>query len=220
MLRSTDDGKVFLRDGRCLARLMRRQRRRAVAPPITVTASSEFNTNFAVTNLFDATVTNADVGITLYGNPDGQWAGVGADPFNVFMDFGSTLIDMDGLAYSQRLGGNPALDKVGRIDLWFSNSDFGGVIPVHAGQRQHTHHEHHDHGIDSVFIRRTMNSTADMSLRGSSPRLAAVEISAAANSVCRRTRLGHLLPELTVNRDYRKVSRLSNDTSSRHLHCL
>src|SRR6476646_8544686 len=101
-----------------------------VAPPITVTASSQFSPTYAVTNLFDATVTNANVGVTPYGNPDGQWAGVGAGPFNVFMDLGSTVLGIDGFAYSQRLGANPALDKVGRVDFWIGNSDFGGVIPA------------------------------------------------------------------------------------------
>jgi hypothetical protein len=100
-----------------------------VAPPVSVTASSEFAAEFAVSNLFDATVASADIDLTPYGQGDGQWAGVGVGPFDVFMDFGSTVSDIDGLGYSQRLGGNPVLDKVGRIDLWFSNSDFGGAIP-------------------------------------------------------------------------------------------
>lgn len=98
--------------------------------PIAVTASSEFAAQYAVTNLFDATVTNADVGNTLYGNPDGQWAGVGAGPFNVFMDFGSSLTGVDGFAYSQRLGATPTTDKVGKVDLWFSNTNFDGVLPA------------------------------------------------------------------------------------------
>ncbi len=98
--------------------------------PVSATASSEFNANFGVVNLFDGTVTNSDIGATSYGQGDAQWAGQGVGPFNVFMDYGTELTGVDGLVYSQRLGGNPALDKVGRIDLWFSNTDFGGVIPA------------------------------------------------------------------------------------------
>ncbi|WP_442482122.1 PEP-CTERM sorting domain-containing protein [Aeoliella sp. SH292] len=98
--------------------------------PTTITATSEFNGDYTVTNLFDEVVTDANIGVTQYGAGGGtQWAGVGTGPFNVFMDYGSPLTGVDGFVYSQRLGGNPALDKVGRIDFWFSNTDFGGVIP-------------------------------------------------------------------------------------------
>jgi hypothetical protein len=50
------------------------------------------------------------------------------------MDFGSA-ISANGIAYSQRAGafaGNN--DKVGKIDLWFSNADFGGVLPATPAQ--------------------------------------------------------------------------------------
>jgi hypothetical protein len=103
-----------------------------VAPPVSVTASSEFAAGFVVTNMFDATVNENNLDVTPYGQGDGQWAGMGVGPFDVFMDFGSLIAGIDGLAYSQRLGADPVLDKVGRIDLWFSTSDFGGVIPGSA----------------------------------------------------------------------------------------
>lgn len=98
-------------------------------PPVTVTASSQYNADYAVTKLFDETVTDADVGNTVYGGGSTQWAGFGAGPFDIFMDYGSVLNGVDGLAYSQRQGSNPDLDKVGRIDLWFSNTDFNQTIP-------------------------------------------------------------------------------------------
>ena len=130
MLRSTTTAKCFIAMIAIWLGLMSRSRPTSSHPRLPSRHHPQFMPNFAVTNLFDATVTNADVGVTLYGNPDGQWAGVGAGPFNVFMDLGSTVLGIDGFAYSQRLGGNPALDKVGRIDFWISNSDFGGVIPA------------------------------------------------------------------------------------------
>lgn len=98
--------------------------------PTSVTASSEYAAEYAVSNLFDAAVTDADVGSTFFGNPDGQWAGVGIGPFNVFMEFATPLSGVDGFAYSQRLGANPILDKVGQIDFWFSDTSFGGVLPA------------------------------------------------------------------------------------------
>lgn len=73
-----------------------------IAPPVTVTASSEFSGDFAVTMLFDAPVTNADIGATPFG-VEGQYAGNGLGPHSVYMDFGAD-ISTGGFAFSQRIG--------------------------------------------------------------------------------------------------------------------
>ena len=41
------------------------------------------------------------------------------------MDYGSS-VTADGFVYSQRLGGNPATDKVTEIKFYFSNADLAG----------------------------------------------------------------------------------------------
>jgi hypothetical protein len=105
----------------------------AIIPaPSSVSATSEFGGPFVAASLFDATVSDADVGTTVYGVTDNQWAGVGPGPHQVYMDFG-TPVTANGMAYAQRagaIGGNN--DKVGKIELWFSNSDFGGTLPASA----------------------------------------------------------------------------------------
>ena len=107
----------------------------AIIPaPSGFSATSEFGGPFVAASLFDATVSDADVGVTVYGVSDNQWAGVGPGPHQVYMDFGSP-VTANGLAYAQRagaIGGNN--DKVGKIELWFSNSDFGGTLPASAAR--------------------------------------------------------------------------------------
>jgi hypothetical protein len=107
----------------------------AILPtPISSSASSEFGGPYVAGALFDGTVADADLGVTVYGVSDNQWAGVGPGPHNLFMDYGAT-ISASGLAYAQRagaFGGNN--DKVGKIELWFSNSDFGSVLPATPAQ--------------------------------------------------------------------------------------
>ncbi|XAM00104.1 PEP-CTERM sorting domain-containing protein [Phycisphaeraceae bacterium D3-23] len=97
--------------------------------PVSSTASSEFSGAFVGTNLFDASVSDSDIGVTAYGTADGQWAGSGVGPHTIFMDYGSS-ITATGVAYAQRAGDDPLLDKVSTIEFWFSNTDFGGVTPV------------------------------------------------------------------------------------------
>jgi hypothetical protein len=87
----------------------------------------EFSPDFAANKLFDATVTEADLNTTTYG-AEGQWAGPGAGPHAIFMDFGQ-IISTDGVAYAQRLGDDPLADKVGTIEFWFSDTTFGGTLP-------------------------------------------------------------------------------------------
>lgn len=103
----------------------------AILPaPSGRSATSEFGGAFVAESLFDGTVSDADVGATVYGVTDNQWAGVGPGPHQIYMDFGAS-VTASGLAYAQRagaIGGNN--DKVGKIELWFSNSDFGGSLPA------------------------------------------------------------------------------------------
>ena len=103
----------------------------AIIPaPSSFSATSEFGGPFVAASLFDATVSDADVGTTVYGVSDNQWAGVGPGPHQVYMDFGYASHGQR-VGISQRagaFGGNN--DKVGKIELWFSNSDFGGVLPA------------------------------------------------------------------------------------------
>jgi hypothetical protein len=101
-----------------------------IGPPVSVTGPT-FGDPYTVDKLFDSVVTAADINITAYGGINGQWAGPGAGPHTLFMDFGSS-ITASGLAYSQRLGNDPVADKVGTVEFWFSDSDFLGVTPGDA----------------------------------------------------------------------------------------
>ena len=67
----------------------------------------------------------------LMGGPFLQYAGLGADPKVVFMDYGSS-VTANWFAYSQRSGADPTADRVGTFEFWFSNTDFGGVLPATA----------------------------------------------------------------------------------------
>lgn len=58
----------------------------------------------------------------------GEMPGV-TDSAVVFMDYG-TSVTANWFAYAQRTGGNPVADKVGKFEFWFSNADFGGVVPA------------------------------------------------------------------------------------------
>ncbi len=95
--------------------------------PDSVTGPT-FGAPFTVDQLFNATVTGADIDSAVFGG-EGQWAGPGAGPHEIFMDYG-TSVTASGVAYSQRLGDDPAADKVGTIEFWFSDTDFSGVFPV------------------------------------------------------------------------------------------
>lgn len=95
-----------------------------------VVTGPTFGVPFTVDQLFNATVSDSDIDSTVFG-AEGQWAGPGAGPHEIFMDYGSS-ITASGVAYSQRLGDDPAADKVGTIEFWFSDTDFAGVFPVSA----------------------------------------------------------------------------------------
>lgn len=64
----------------------------------------------------------------LQGGPYAQYAGLGPEPKTVFFDYGSS-VSANWFAYAQRSGGDPTADRVGMFEFWFSNTDFGGVVP-------------------------------------------------------------------------------------------
>lgn len=101
-----------------------------IAPPVA-SSGPQYNGDYSVAKLFDASVSDSDVGVTSYGNPDGQWAGPGEGPHEVFMDFGAS-ISTSAIAYAQRSGDLADADKIGTVDLWFSDTDFAGVFPADA----------------------------------------------------------------------------------------
>lgn len=109
-----------------------------VAPPANpttdVTANSEFSGAFTAANMFtDAALTVADLGVKTYTDADAQYAGVGVGPMHVFIDNGAT-INANWIAFAQRSGAIPTADRIGTMDFWFSNTSFGGVLPVTAPQ--------------------------------------------------------------------------------------
>ena len=100
--------------------------------PTAATANSEFGGTFVVGALFQDTVTAADIGVKQYTpQTTVDYAGVGPDPKNIFLDFGNS-ISANYLAFAQRLGGDFLADKVGQIDVWFSNTDFANTLPATA----------------------------------------------------------------------------------------
>ena len=99
-----------------------------IDPPSGGTTGGSFP-GFPPSNLFDGSVAATDIGVTSYGSTDGQFAGNGEGPHDIFMDYGSSITAV-GVAYSQRAGDDPLADKVGLIEFWFSDTDFGAVIPA------------------------------------------------------------------------------------------
>lgn len=93
-----------------------------------ITSSSDFSGDFAVANLLDAMVTQADVGTAFAAGGANQWAGSGVGPHVIQMIF-DTSITTDGFVYSQRLGDIPTTDKATSISFWFNDTDLGTVVP-------------------------------------------------------------------------------------------
>lgn len=96
----------------------------SVAIPVGATASTEFSAAYSVSNLFDGSVSFADVGTT--DNQGGQYAGQGTGAHVVVYDFGSSRA-CNGILYAQRAGGDPFADKVGQVELWVTNTDPGAA---------------------------------------------------------------------------------------------
>lgn len=96
--------------------------RPALANPVILGSPSQFDASFAAANLFDG---SGELGLSANNN---QWAGLGGGPHTIDFDFG-TAVSVNALGYAQRQGGNPAVDKVTSVSLYFSdiNGVFGGV---------------------------------------------------------------------------------------------
>lgn len=87
--------------------------------PIAATASSEYDANYLVKNLYDGTVKLAD--ISSPNNQGAEYAGRGPGPFIVVYDMGSPIA-FSGLLYAQR---PLAVDKSAKIEIRVTNSDPG-----------------------------------------------------------------------------------------------
>lgn len=87
--------------------------------PVAASASSEFDTARAVTNLFDGGVKLADIGTP--NNQGADYAGRGSGPHVVVYDMGSP-ITASGLLYAQRAN---APDKVAQLEIRVTNTDPG-----------------------------------------------------------------------------------------------
>lgn len=98
--------------------------------PVGSAFSSEFDNNYLGEFLYDGVVTVADVGTT--DNLGEQWAGSGLGPHYAVYDMGSS-IELAGIFYAQRLGNDPAFDKVNQIDFWLQDSDPGVVTSDPVG---------------------------------------------------------------------------------------
>lgn len=102
--------------------------------PVICSASSEFSGAFTVTNLFDQNPTPADIENPTFDSGS-QFAGQGGGEHVIVCDY-DTSVTFDSLAYAQRLGGNPALDKVSGLEIWVSDTDPGVAstnLPILAG---------------------------------------------------------------------------------------
>ena len=92
--------------------------------PASSSASSFHSAPYASDNLYDANPTLGDVGTDFSAGASNQYAGLGGGPHVIIYDFGLSVA-FNGIAYSQRLGGDPILDKVQNIEVWATDSDPG-----------------------------------------------------------------------------------------------
>lgn len=102
--------------------------------PTGVSASSQFGGAFLASNLFDADITESDIGqspvITSGSNTSNfgnSWAVDGSlNEATVVFDLGATL-SLDGFVYAQRTFGGSLVDDFRSIDLWFQDTDPGAA---------------------------------------------------------------------------------------------
>ena len=97
--------------------------------PASSSASTSFSgdvPNWGPQRLYDASPTVADIGTQFGAGVALQYAGNGIGPHVLVFDFGQT-VSFNGIAYSQRLGGDPVADKVQNIDVWATDSDPGAA---------------------------------------------------------------------------------------------
>lgn len=107
-----------------------------IVPTVTIPDGQENeNVDSGPENFFDDVVLDDPLDNDLFvadyngeGVVSAQYAGLGAAPKVVFMDYGAS-INPNWFSYAQRSGADPTADRVGSFEFWFSNSDFGGVLP-------------------------------------------------------------------------------------------
>lgn len=100
-----------------------------LADPATSSASTSFAGDipgWGPQRLYDAAPTPADLETLFAAGTAQQYAGAGTGPHVIVFDYGAT-VSFNGLAYSQRAGADPTLDKVQNIDVWVTNSDPGAA---------------------------------------------------------------------------------------------
>lgn len=98
-------------------------------PENDVSASSVFPPSagdFRAFKMFDSTVTEADIDVRNLGGVDGEFAAQGQGPVSVFVDNNSS-ITTNWIAFAQR---SAEVDLIGEIEVWFSDTDFGGELPT------------------------------------------------------------------------------------------
>lgn len=107
-----------------------------IVPTVTIPEGQENETEVSgPENFFDDVALDDPLDNDLFvadyngeGVISNQYAGLGAAPKVIFMDYG-TSINPNWFAYAQRSGADPTADRVGRFEFWFSNTDFAGTLP-------------------------------------------------------------------------------------------
>lgn len=103
--------------------------------PVSSSASSSFSNdipNWGPQRLYDASPTASDIGTGFAAGTSLQYAGNGIGPHVLVFDYGQS-VNFTGIAYSQRLGGDPIADKVQDIDVWATDTDPGAATTVLPG---------------------------------------------------------------------------------------
>lgn len=97
-------------------------------PPNDVVGSSSDDPSRMAHQMFDSPVTAADIDVTDYTGVagDDEFAGSGQGPHQVYIDNNNT-VTTNWIAYAQR---GATVDWIGEIEVWFSDTDFGGQLPA------------------------------------------------------------------------------------------
>lgn len=125
--------------------------------PVSSTASSSFAGDipgWGPQRLYDANPSATDLDTNFDAGNTSQYAGDGQGPHVLVFDYGAD-ITFSGVAYSQRLGGDPVADKAQNIDVWVSTTDPGaagvGLPDVLGGPAANTGQLNTDSGV-STFL--------------------------------------------------------------------
>lgn len=93
-----------------------------------VSESAFFGPGFEAASLFDTTVIEADINVRLLGATGAEFASNSQEPVSIFVD-NNTSISTNWIAYAQR---SATVDHVGKIEVWFADTDFGDALPSTA----------------------------------------------------------------------------------------